>query len=55
MPSAAEPAPAVRSRAEGANGANVDDWFRWSSPAGLALILVDIAACVLLLRYVPSL
>jgi hypothetical protein len=52
MPSAAEPAHAAPPQPE---GATVDDWFRWSSPAGLAMILVDIAACVLLLRYVPSL
>ena len=35
--------------------AGVDAWFRWSSPAGLAMILVDIAACVLLIKYFPSL
>jgi hypothetical protein len=52
MRSAAQPVPAAPNRSD---LGQVDDWFRWSSPAGLAMILVDIAACVLLIRYVPSL
>lgn len=52
MRSAARPVPAASNRSD---LVQVDDWFRWSSPAGIAMILVDIAAFVLLVRYVPSL
>jgi hypothetical protein len=52
MRSAAQPVPAVPNRSY---PGHVDDWFRWSSPAGIAMILIDIAACVLLIKYVPSL